>query len=138
VNQDLGLPTIVIEIVSMFNICLLLTSAFYRERTSSEGVDPAMRAKFGYLAVLLGLSSQILYCLILVVWMNRWIPFDPGHNSINHWQKNLSTTGSLLSAATFFIALFGTGLRRYAGAWVAVTNWFLWGLLGLGSLLGGG
>jgi len=50
----------------------------------------------------------------------------------------LSRMGCLLSAAALFSSLFGRGLRRYAGVWVAVTSGFFWNLLGLGAALSGG
>ena len=57
-------------------------------------------------------------------------------DSISHLEASLSRTGALLSAATLLAALFGRGLRRWAGVWVAATTYLLWALAGLGTGIG--
>jgi hypothetical protein len=128
--------TFAIIALSVANICLLVTAAFYRGREPVEGGNPVLRMRLGYVAVSLGLCTQGLYCVMLVIGIYGWVPLDPGYNSINHLEVRLSNVGGLLSVATFLAALLGSGLRRYAGVWVAATNWFLWGLVGLGPALG--
>jgi hypothetical protein len=128
-------PMSVIGVISITNICLMLIAVFYRERAVTEGVDSSWRVKLGLAAVGFGLCSQILYCLMLFALIRGWVPFYSG-NSFNHLQLSLSNLGCLLSAATFFSALFGRGLRRYSGLWVAVTSGCLWSLSGLGAALG--
>jgi hypothetical protein len=136
VNQRpyLSGPTILIGVVSITNICLLVTAAFYREGKSTESAGSTLRVKLGYIAVSLALCSQVLYCLMLAAWIFSWIPPDPG-NSVIHLVMSLSRIGSLLSTAALFAALFGRGLRRIAGLWVAVSTGFLGGSLALGASL---
>jgi hypothetical protein len=144
--------TMAIRILSIANICLLVTAVFYRsagrprppKRTpktliyriaSGDEVFPKLRTGLGYMAVGLGMCSQILYCVLLGAWKYRWVPFDPGVNSVTYLEMKLSNWGELLSAATVLVALFGRGLRRYAGIWVGATTFYFWGLVGLGVAL---
>lgn len=128
-------PTILVGVVSIVNICLLMAAVFSGEG-SGAGVKSAARVKLGYVAVSLGLCSQVLYGLMVAALFFGWVP-NPGE-SFHHLEASLARTGVLLSAATLFTALFGRGLRRYVGLWVACTTWFLWGTASLGALLGGG
>lgn len=126
---------LVIVIVSFANVGLLVAAAFYNGVGSNEGPDSATRVKLGRVAVLLGLCSQLLYCLMVAVWRYSWVPFDPGVNSISHFEAKLSNIGGLLSVATLMTALFGIGWRRCAGIWVGATTFYFWGLVGLGAAL---
>ena len=128
-------PVTVIALVSIANVCLMVIAAFYRARVATEAVDANWRVRLGLIAVVCGLCSQVLYCLMLVALIHGTVPAYSG-NSFNHFQLTLSNTGGLLSMATFFTALFGSGFRRYSGIWVAVTSGCLWGLSGLGAALG--
>jgi len=101
-----------------------------REETSATP-----RVKLGYIAVALGLCSQVLYGFLVAVWKYKWVPLDPGVNSLTHLEVRLCNAGVLLSTATMLAALFGRGLRRYAGIWVGGTTFFFWGLAGLGVAL---
>lgn len=100
-----------------------------------DEVDSALRMRLGYVAVSLGLCSQILYCLMLAAWRYGWIPLDPGVNALTHLEARLSDLGGLLSVATVMVALFGRGLRRYARIWVGGTTFCFWGLVGTGVAL---
>ena len=136
-NQGSHMPgeEIAILAVSIANICLLVTAAFYR-RSGADDVDSALRVRLGYVAVSLGLCSQLLYGVMLMIWRYGWIPLDPGFNSPNHLETRLSNIGGLLSTATFLTALFSRGLRRYVGVWIGGSTLFFWGLVGLGAGLG--
>jgi hypothetical protein len=129
-----GVPMTVTGIVSVANICLMVIAAFYRGRASTEATDTSWRVRLGLIAVCFGLCSQVLYCLMQFALIHDWVPFYSG-NSHNHLEGRLTDVGLLLSAATFFFAMSAGGLRRYSGLWVAVTNWYLWSLSGLGALL---
>jgi hypothetical protein len=126
-------PLTVIAVVSITNICLMVIAAFYGPEATSANAN--WRVKSGLIAVLFGLCSQVLYCLMLVALVRGIVPSYSG-NSFNHFQLTLSNTGGLLSIATFVAALFGRGFRRYSGVWVAVTGGCLWSLSGLGAALG--
>ena len=128
-------PLTVITVVSIANICLMVIASFYRANAATEEVDANWRVRLGLIAVVFGLCSQVLYCLMLVALIHGTVPSYSG-NSFNHFQLTLSNTGGLLSIATFFAALFGSGFRRYSGIWVAITSGCLWGLSGLGAALG--
>ena len=131
-SEHLTRETIATGILSIANICLLVLAALYGIIRSRNQTESRLRIKLGYLAVGLGMCSQILYCLLVAAWKYGWVPFDPGTNSVNHLEMRLSDIGGLLSAATVLVALFGRGLRRYAGIWVGSTTFCFWGLVGLG------
>ena len=61
-NQDVHLSAVevLIGVISVANICLVVASVFYGGRSRTEGVDA--RDKMGFLAVFLGLSSQVFIC----------------------------------------------------------------------------
>jgi hypothetical protein len=129
VNQDVHLSAgqILIAAVSVANICLLVTSIFYGGRKRTEEVDA--REKMSFLAVFLGLSSQVFYLLMMgpltlgSLFLNRDSIFHQLH-------LRFPSVGLLLSAAAFFTGWFGRGMRRYATLWVAVSSGFLWLLAG--------
>jgi hypothetical protein len=129
----MDLPSIAIVVISVANLCLLVRAAFYRECTVNDGEDPRFPIRFGYISISLGLCSQILYGLMVGASIYGWVPFDLGYNSVQHLQGRFSSMGGMMSAATILVALFGRGLRRLTGLWVGATNWFLWGLVGLGA-----
>jgi predicted Kef-type K+ transport protein len=124
---------IAIGILSIANLCLLIALAFYPRVGSKTELDSTLRTKLGYIAVGLGMCSQSLYCVMLATWRYGWVPFDPGFNSLTHLESRLANIGGLLSVATVSIAMFGRGVRRYAGIWVGGTTLMLWGLVGLGA-----
>ncbi len=132
-HLSLGETTIVV--VSLINVCLLVTAAVCKSSRLGEDSVSALRVKLGYVAITLGLCSQILYCLMLVVWQYSWVPLDPGFNALTHLEARLSNFGGLLSTAALFVAIFGTGIRRYAGVWVGVTTFCFWSYVGLGVAL---
>jgi hypothetical protein len=136
-NQSghLGQEAAAIGVLSIANLCLLVTATFYRRVGSRGGIDSTLRTNLGYIAVGLGMCSQILYCLMLAAWRCGWVPFDPGVNSVTQLEGRLSNVGELLSTATVLVALFGIGLRRFAGVWVGGTTFGFWSLLGLGVAL---
>jgi hypothetical protein len=119
--------TITIAIVSVANLCLLMTAALYPEQDSVPQAAQSRR-KAGLIAVFLGLCGQSLYLLFL-----GWTCFHPENRIGGQW----FTAGSWCSILTFVVALFGNRLKRYAGLVSAVTTFFLWGLAGLGNLLSG-
>ena len=126
-------PTILIDGLSVANICLLVTVAFVRDGKSADDAKSALEVKLGSVAVFLGLCGQVLYCLMQAALTFDWMPLGPW-NSVTHLEASLSKMGLLLSVGTLFAALYGRGLRRYAGLWVAVTTWVLWSLSSLDTL----
>ena len=121
--------------VSVGNVCLMAVAAFYRRTAAEQSTASPWRVKSGYVAVSLGLCSQLFYCVMLAAWRYGWVPLNPGSNSVIHLEEKLSNVGGVLSMATFWTACFGTGLRRWAGIWVAVTTFVLWSMVGLGVAL---
>jgi len=120
-------PTVMIAIVSVANLCLLMTAALYPEQESLPQAGESRR-KAGLIAVFLGLCGQSLYLLFL-----GWTYFHPEDRIGGQWFN----AGSWCSILTFAIAMFGYKLKRYAGLVSAVTTFFLWGLAGLGNVLSG-
>lgn len=66
-SSHLSGPQVLICVVSVANICLLVTAAFHREGTPIGGVNSTLRQKFGLAAAFLGLSNQVFYCLLLAM-----------------------------------------------------------------------
>jgi hypothetical protein len=129
VNQDVHLSAVQILIgaISVANICLLVTSIFYGGRRRTLGIDA--REKMSFLAVFLGLSSQIFYLLIMAPLTLGSLFLD--RDSLFHQLHiRFPSVGLLLSAAAFVAGWFGRGIRRYATLWVAVSSGFLWLLAG--------
>jgi hypothetical protein len=129
-HHNLSWQEITVVATSLANVCLMVLAAFYREAATGRTASPPWRVTSGYVAVTLGLCSQIFYCLMLLVWRYGWVPFDPGVNSVIHLEVKLANIGGLLSTATVLAALFGKGLRRYAGVWVGATTFWFWSFVG--------
>ncbi len=121
-------PTVLIAIVSVANLCLLMTAALYPEQESVSKQAAQSRRRAGLIAVFLGMGGQSLYLLFF-----GWAYFHPESRIERLW----FTAGGWCSVLTFVVALFGTSLKRYAGLASGVTTFFLWGLAGLGNLLSG-
>jgi hypothetical protein len=129
VSQDVHLSAVQILIgaVSVGNICLLVASIFYGGRGRTEGIDT--REAMSFLAVFLGLSSQVFYLLMMGPLTLGWLFLD--RDSILHQlHLRFPSVGLLLSVAAFFTGWFGRGMRRYTTLWVAVSSGFLWLLAG--------
>jgi hypothetical protein len=120
-------PTVTIAIISVANLCLLVTAALYPESESLPQVSQSRR-RAGLMAVFLGLGGQSLYLLFF-----GWTYLHPETRISQLW----ITTGGWCSITTFVVALFGKKLKRYPGLASGVTMFFLWGLAGLGNLLSG-
>lgn len=121
-------PAITITIVSIANLCLLMTAALYPEQNWSPHNSAQSRQMAGMVAVFLGLVGQSLYLMFFA-----WTYFHPEDRIGHLW----FAAGGWCSILTFIIALFGHRLRRYAGLASGTTTFLLWGLAGLGSLLSG-
>jgi hypothetical protein len=129
VNQDVHLSAvqILIAAISVANICLLVTSIFYGGRRRTEGIDA--REKMSFLAVFLGLSSQVFYLLMMGPLTLGSLFLD--RDSLFHQlHLRFTSVGLLLSVAAFSTGWFGIGMRRYTILWVAVSSGFFWLLAG--------
>jgi hypothetical protein len=129
VNQDayLSAVQILIGAISVANICLLVTSIFYGGRKRTEGIDA--REKMSFLAMFLGLSSQVFYLLMMAPLALGSLFLDRS-GLLHQLHIRFPSVGLLLSAAAFFTGWFGRGIRRYATLWVGVSSGFLWLLAG--------
>jgi hypothetical protein len=129
VNQDVHRSAVQILIVaiSVANVCLLVTSISYGGRRRTEGVDA--RDKLSFLAVFLGLSSQVFYLLMMGP-LTLGSQFLDREGLFHQLHIRFPSIGLLLSAAAFFTGWFGRGMRRYTTLWVAVSSGFLWLLAG--------
>ena len=128
-NQDVHLSAVqtLIAAISAANICLLGASVFYGGRGRTEGVDA--REKMSFLAVFLGLSSQLFYLLMMGPLTLGSLFLD--RDSLFHQlHVRFPSVGLLLSAAAFLAGWFGRGMRRYTTLWVAVSSGFFWLLAG--------
>jgi hypothetical protein len=128
-NQGVHLSAVQILIgaISVANICLLVTAIFYGGRRGTEGVD--VREKMSFLAVFLGLSSQIFYLLMMAP-LTLGSLFLDRDSLLHQLHLRFPTVGLLLSVAAFLTGWFGRGMRRYATLWVAVSSGFFWLLAG--------
>jgi hypothetical protein len=120
------LPTVMITIISVANLCLLMTAALYPDSESLQVVQSRRTA--GLTAVFLGLVGQSLYLLLF-----GWTYFHPEDRIGHLWV----TAGVWCSISTFIVALFGHSLKRYAGLASGFTTFFLRGWAGFGNLLTG-
>jgi len=118
---------ILIGITSTVNICLLLTATFYSGRKAAEKIDS--RATTGIVAVFFGLTSQVFY-LLMSPWILGWRFLDRD-SPFHQFHVRFPSVGLLLSVATFFMAWFSTGIRKYTSLWVAFTTGLFWMLAGL-------
>lgn len=118
---------ILITAISVANTCLLVASIVCGGRRRTEGIDA--REKVGFLAVFLGLSSQIFYLLMMGPLMlgSKFLEQDGLFHQLH---IRFPTVGLLLSTGALFTGWFGRGMRRYATLWVAVSSAFLWLLAG--------
>jgi hypothetical protein len=122
-GAHLSAVQILIGAISVANICLLVTAIFYGGHRRTEGVDA--RERMSFLAVFLGLSSQVFYLLMMGPLTLGWLFLD--RDSILHQMHlRFPTVGLLLSAVAFFTGWFGRGMRRYMTLWVAVSSGFFW------------
>jgi hypothetical protein len=123
---------ILIGVLSIANICLLVASIFYRGRTQTEEIDS--REKLGLVAVFFGLSSQVFY-LLIGPWAIGWMYLDRD-SVFRQLHVGFPSVGLLLSAASFFAAWFGRGVRRYASLWVGSMTGVFWMLASFALLFG--
>jgi hypothetical protein len=125
VNQDVHLSAIevLIGVISVANICLLAASVFYGGRGRTEGVDA--REKMSFLAVFLGLSSQVFYLLMMAP-LTLGSLFLERDGVFHQLHLRFPSVGLLLSVAAFFTGSFARGMRRYTTLWVAVSSGVLW------------
>jgi len=125
VNQDVHLSAIevLIGVISVANICLLAASVFYGGRGRTEGVDA--REKVSFLAVFLGLSSQVFYLLMMAP-LTLGSLFLERDGVFHQLHLRFPSVGLLLSVAAFFTGSFARGMRRYTTLWVAVSSGVLW------------
>ena len=124
-NQDVHLSAIevLIGVISVANICLLAASVFYGGRGRTEGVDA--REKVSFLAVFLGLSSQVFYLLMMAP-LTLGSLFLERDGVFHQLHLRFPSVGLLLSVAAFFTGSFARGMRRYTTLWVAVSSGVLW------------
>jgi hypothetical protein len=86
--------------------------------------------KWDFLAVFLGLTSQVFYLLMMGPLTLGWLFLDRD-GLFHQLHLRFPSVGFLLSAAAFVTGWFGRGTRRYTILWVAVSSGFLWLLAGL-------
>jgi hypothetical protein len=114
---------ILIAAVSIANICLLVASIFYEEHRQTKGID--VDEKISFLAVFLGLSSQV-FCLFMMAPLMLGTLFLDRDGFFHQLHIRFPSVGLLLSVAAFVTGWFGRGMRRYTSLWVAVSSGFLW------------
>jgi hypothetical protein len=125
--------TVALLLLSFCNLCLIVLAVFYRV---DEELWPSLEppAKYtsgcGYLSIALAAGSQLLYVGFAAAWLFGWIKFYPG----NRIETFVIYLGLILAGGAFFTALFGAGLKRGAGLFVAFTTAGLWLLSAMASV----
>jgi hypothetical protein len=128
----LASSTLALLLISFANLCLLALAALYRGSPPEppSGQLPRETAWFGSLALALAFSGQILYVAFTVAWLFKWMHFYLG----NPIETYSILAGLFLSAGGFVTAVFGTGVKRYAGALSSVITAGLWLLSAVASV----
>jgi hypothetical protein len=124
--------TVALLLISFANLCFIAIAVFYPydERATPSGESIIKASAYNTLALVLASCSQVLYVTFGAAWWFQWMRFYPG-NSL----QTVSILGGLvLSASAFVAAIFGMGLKRWAGVFVAVTTGGLWLLSALASV----
>ena len=103
------------------NVVLVIWAIWGRGGERASGGDTR---KSSVASVALGLASgsQILYFAMIAVGLLRWVRFYPGNPAV----LLLIVGGLALSAAGFFVSLFGAGIRRWAAMFMSLTMTFIW------------
>lgn len=116
-------------VFSLVNLCLAIVALVQKpdEDTASAA---GKRARWATIGIVLAGGSQLLYLIFSVLGLFRWIRFYPG----NPIEIAGILAGLTLCAVGFVIALFGEGLRRWAGALYCVSTTILWLLAAIASV----
>jgi hypothetical protein len=115
--------------MSIANLGLLGAAAWYPEDHREAEVS-TFRRRAGIITLLLGLCSQVLYLVFVLIWLFGWMPFYPG----NPVEGIATSAGLLLSTAGCVVAALGIGLRRCVGLASGVMTGFLWLLAAAASV----
>ena len=125
--------------LSLFAILLLLISsgnlygiglALWYHNTDSLTSSKAFPDKWGTIAIVLLVCSQMLYLIFFFAWLFQWVRFYPG----NPVQTVSIACGFLLSTTALLTASFGLGLKRKMGIIIAFTTALLWLISAIGSV----
>lgn len=108
----------------------LLAAAFLHSGEGPCSEHSSRRTLLGTVAVALACGSQILFLVYAAAGRFAWVRFYPG----NPIQIYAILVGVILSCVALGTALFGIGLKRIAGALVAITTAGLWVLAAIASV----
>lgn len=108
----------------------LLAVGFFHSREESPTEHASKRALLGRAAIALASGSQVLFLVYAAAGRFAWVRFYPG----NPIQIYAILAGVILSCMALGTALFGRGLKRVAGALVAITTAGLWLLAAIASV----
>lgn len=119
-------------LLSLFNLLVLVCGFAYRGNGSRTGAPEALSASRSDGAVCLWLAtlSQVLYLLMGIVWLYRWMRFYPGRPAV----LAAILIGLTLSAGAFVASLRRPGVRECAGIFVSLATAFLWVLAAVASI----
>jgi hypothetical protein len=119
-------------LLSFLNLGLLGWAFAYRSsepRTASPEPrkEPSPR---GALALWLASASQVLYLVLVALWLSQWMRFYPGRPVVLYTVM----TGLTLSGFAFMASRLGTGFKQGVAVFVSLTTALLWLLAGAVSV----
>lgn len=116
-------------VFSLVNLCLAIVALVQKPDEDTAPV-PYKRARWSTIGIVLAGGSQLLYLVFSAVWLFRWIRFYPG----NPIEIGAILAGLTLCVVGFVIALFGEGLRRWAGVIYCAATTIPWLLAAIASV----
>lgn len=116
-------------VFSLVNLCSAIVALVQKPDEDTESA-PFKRAKWSTIGIALVGGSQLLYLVFSAIALFRWIRFYPG----NPIEIAATLTGLTLCVVGFVVALFGEGLRRWAGILSCVVTTILWLLAAIASV----
>jgi len=122
--------TIILLLLICANFGLGSLGLIYGHHKSSEEHPSRTASLLGTTALAMAGSSQILFLAYAAAGRFAWVRFYPG----NPIQTSAILIGVILCCGALVTALFGSGLRRVAGALVAVITAGLWLIAAVASV----
>jgi hypothetical protein len=128
-DTHLSLMTTLLLLISFGNLCSCLVALVHSPDENASAL-PLKSTSWSAIALALASGSQLLYLAFSAAWLFRWIRFYPG----NTVESLAILAGLTLSAGAFVIALFGGGLKRWAGVFGSAITALLWLLSAVASV----
>ena len=124
--------TIASLLLSLLNICLLGWTFACRENEppAASPESPNETPSRTALALWLASASQLLYLVLVALWLSHWMRFYAGRPVVGY----TVLTGLALSACAFAASQSGSGFKQGVAVFVSLTTGLLWLLAGVVSV----